>query len=239
MTPAFLSAEQEVEEPPSEVVTVETAPYLRRESRRRRSSYAFSHREGYAELITQGTILRRGPGADSDMLAGQVSPSDGELPLSTRSSPWHPKTSFPGKKGRVHRDKVFLQEEQPGPSVRSFLAAEARPSVRRPSASHASEPRPSGGARPPGSQPAPLEEETAPRKVPPPSWRDRPSPGEDPAPRASGPPPTAAQTPAPSRQPAEKAGKVSPRGGSRRRGRGSDRPRVQRVRPPARPSPER
>ncbi|XP_039104084.1 phospholipid-transporting ATPase IK isoform X2 [Hyaena hyaena] len=238
---------REVEEPPSEIVTVGTAPYLRRESRRRRSSYAFSHREGYAELITQGTILRRGPGADSHRLAGQVSPSDEELPLSTRSSPWRPKMSLPGKKGRVHRDKVFLQDELPGPSVRSFLAAEARPSGLRPSASHASEPRPSGGARSPGSQPAPLEEETAPWKVPPSPRRDRPSsgqlflqsPAEDPAPRASEPPPTAARTPAPSRPPAERAGKVAPRGGSRRRGRGSGRPRVQRVRPPARPSPER
>uniref|UniRef100_A0A452THZ0 Phospholipid-transporting ATPase n=1 Tax=Ursus maritimus TaxID=29073 RepID=A0A452THZ0_URSMA len=54
---------QEVEEAPSEeIITVEPGPYLHRGSRGRRSSYAFSHREGYADLITQGTSLRKAPG---------------------------------------------------------------------------------------------------------------------------------------------------------------------------------
>ena len=57
---------QEVEEAPSEeIITVEPGPYLHRGSRGRRSSYAFSHREGYADLITQGTSLRKAPGVHS------------------------------------------------------------------------------------------------------------------------------------------------------------------------------
>uniref|UniRef100_A0A8C2YQA1 Phospholipid-transporting ATPase n=1 Tax=Chinchilla lanigera TaxID=34839 RepID=A0A8C2YQA1_CHILA len=56
---------EEVEAAPSEV-SEEPLPQLRRESRIRRSSYAFSHREGYGNLITQGTSLRRPRGDNSD-----------------------------------------------------------------------------------------------------------------------------------------------------------------------------
>uniref|UniRef100_A0A8C7AGQ3 Phospholipid-transporting ATPase n=1 Tax=Neovison vison TaxID=452646 RepID=A0A8C7AGQ3_NEOVI len=53
---------KEREEAPSEeIVAVEPGPYPQRGSRGRRSSYAFSHREGYADLITQGTSLRKEP----------------------------------------------------------------------------------------------------------------------------------------------------------------------------------
>lgn len=51
--------EEEVMEIPAEEIV--TAP------RARRSSYAFSHQEGYAHLITQGTILRRSPEAHTQM----------------------------------------------------------------------------------------------------------------------------------------------------------------------------
>uniref|UniRef100_H3BD35 Phospholipid-transporting ATPase n=1 Tax=Latimeria chalumnae TaxID=7897 RepID=H3BD35_LATCH len=39
--------------------TVELQTYFKRESSRRRSSYAFSHRRGFGELITSGTSLRQ------------------------------------------------------------------------------------------------------------------------------------------------------------------------------------
>ncbi|XP_058584471.1 phospholipid-transporting ATPase IK isoform X8 [Neofelis nebulosa] len=103
---------KQVEEAPSEDITaVEPAPYLRRESRRRRSSYAFSHREGYAELITQGTILRRAPGVDSDMLMGQIIPCHEELSPSIQESPrCSRKMSFLGKTGHQHRGKVSSRD---------------------------------------------------------------------------------------------------------------------------------
>lgn len=47
---------EEVEEVPIEEIAM--VP------RARRSSYAFSHQEGYANLITQGTIMRRSLGAN-------------------------------------------------------------------------------------------------------------------------------------------------------------------------------
>ncbi|XP_078299826.1 phospholipid-transporting ATPase IK isoform X7 [Panthera onca] len=103
---------KEVEEAPSEDITaVEPAPYLRRESRRRRSSYAFSHREGYAELITQGTILRRAPGVDNDLLMGQIIPCHEELSPSIQESPrCSRKMSLLGKTGHQHRGKVSSRD---------------------------------------------------------------------------------------------------------------------------------
>lgn len=90
---------------------MEPAPYLRRESRRRRSSYAFSHREGYAELITQGTILRRAPGVDNDMLMGQIIPCHEELSPSIQESPrCSRKMSLLGKTGHQHRGKVSSRD---------------------------------------------------------------------------------------------------------------------------------
>ncbi|XP_010633428.1 phospholipid-transporting ATPase IK, partial [Fukomys damarensis] len=59
--------EEEAEAAPSKEASEETLPQFRRESRARRSSYAFSHHEGYANLITQGTILRRPRRDSSDM----------------------------------------------------------------------------------------------------------------------------------------------------------------------------
>ncbi|KAM5237873.1 phospholipid-transporting ATPase IK [Ctenodactylus gundi] len=51
-------------EAPREILSEEVLSQFRRESRARRSSYAFSHLEGYANLITQGTILR--PPSDNE-----------------------------------------------------------------------------------------------------------------------------------------------------------------------------
>ncbi|KAM5308261.1 phospholipid-transporting ATPase IK-like [Glossophaga mutica] len=63
--------EEEVMEIPTEEII--TAPHARR------SSYAFSHQEGYANLITKGTILRRSPGDHRHM---QPMPSDEEFSTS-------------------------------------------------------------------------------------------------------------------------------------------------------------
>uniref|UniRef100_A0A2R9CIA0 ATPase phospholipid transporting 8B3 n=1 Tax=Pan paniscus TaxID=9597 RepID=A0A2R9CIA0_PANPA len=79
--------EEKVEEGPSEeIFTMEPLPHVHRESRGRRSSYAFSHREGYANLITQGTILRRGPGVSSDIASESLDPSDEEAASSPKES---------------------------------------------------------------------------------------------------------------------------------------------------------
>ncbi|XP_029772229.1 phospholipid-transporting ATPase IK [Suricata suricatta] len=154
---------KEVEEPPSEMVTVETAPHLLRGSRQRRSSYAFSHREGYAELITQGTSLRRARGADSDRLVDQIIPSDQGLSPGTKESPRHPrKMPFLGEKGPQPRGKVVSGEEQPAPPGRSSLAVGAPPAVLTSSASAWSGPsgpswesaRAPGGEDVPGGDPA-------------------------------------------------------------------------------------
>lgn len=48
-------------------VTKDTTPNLKRQSNSRRSSYAFSHLEGYASLITQGTIMRRSTEVHSNL----------------------------------------------------------------------------------------------------------------------------------------------------------------------------
>ncbi|XP_060272471.1 phospholipid-transporting ATPase IK isoform X22 [Ovis aries] len=105
---------EEVEKGTSEeVITVEPVPCIHRESRARRSSYAFSHREGYADLITQGTILRRSPGVNSDMLVDHTMPPD-EPSGSMKESLWYPrKMSFLGRKRHSHHGKVSSEDMQP------------------------------------------------------------------------------------------------------------------------------
>lgn len=56
--PFTLQEEKEEEEKAEEVEEVPTEE-MAGLPRARRSSYAFSHQEGYADLITQGTIMRR------------------------------------------------------------------------------------------------------------------------------------------------------------------------------------
>ena len=95
---------------------MESLPSLRRESRARRSSYAFSHREGYADLITQGTILQRSPGVNGDTLADHSVPSDEELAPSIKESPWYQRSlSFPGKKRHQHQGKASSEDVRPAP----------------------------------------------------------------------------------------------------------------------------
>lgn len=54
--PFTLQEEKEEEKEEVEEIPIEEIAMV---PRGRRSSYAFSHQEGYANLITQGTILRR------------------------------------------------------------------------------------------------------------------------------------------------------------------------------------
>ncbi|XP_059775166.1 phospholipid-transporting ATPase IK [Balaenoptera ricei] len=105
--------EEEEKTTSEEIITVEPIPHVLREARTRRSSYAFSHREGYADLITQGTILRRSPGVNSDMLVDHTRPPD-ELPSSMEESSWYPrKMSFLGRNRRQHQGKVSSEDVQP------------------------------------------------------------------------------------------------------------------------------
>ncbi|KAI5177057.1 phospholipid-transporting ATPase IK isoform X1 [Manis pentadactyla] len=114
---------KEAEEAPGEeIITAEPVPCMHRESRARRSSYAFSHREGYADLITQGTILWRTPGVSSDLLAGHTIPRDEELPSSAKESPWcSRKMSFLGRRGHQHGGRASSAAIQPPSVVSSSL----------------------------------------------------------------------------------------------------------------------
>lgn len=106
---------------------MESLPYLRRKSRARRSSYAFSHREGYADLITRGTILRRSPGVDSDTLADHSVPCDEELAPSIKESPWYQRNlSLLGKKRHQHQGKVSSEDVRPPSAVSSSLTMEGQ-----------------------------------------------------------------------------------------------------------------
>ncbi|XP_072804175.1 phospholipid-transporting ATPase IK [Vicugna pacos] len=118
--------EEEEAAPSEEIITVEPMAFIHRESRARRSSYAFSHREGYADLITQGTILRRSPGVNSDMLVDHTMPSD-ELSPSTKESPWYPrKMSFLGRKKHRHWGQVPSAEVQPASETSSSATVDGQ-----------------------------------------------------------------------------------------------------------------
>ncbi|KAM5308871.1 phospholipid-transporting ATPase IK isoform 6-T6 [Glossophaga mutica] len=122
-----VTVEGERKEAPAEGVAVEPLPYLRRESRARRSSYAFSHREGYADLITQGTILQKSPGVNSDALADHSVPSDEELASSLKESPQYQRNlSFLGKKRHQHQGKVCSGDVRPPSTVSSSLTMEGQ-----------------------------------------------------------------------------------------------------------------
>ncbi|KAM8925890.1 phospholipid-transporting ATPase IK isoform 2-T2 [Lycaon pictus] len=157
---------KEAEAAPSEAAAGAAAegPQLRRESRGRRSSYAFSHREGYADLITQGTMLRRAPGPDSDLLAHEAHPPR-EPPPGVSEAPRLPRTL--SVLGRRRQGRVSSEDE---PRTASSCATVDQRPARQP-----------GAAQDAGSSPQPLPE--APGKasrwgVPPPprgtwpsSWR--------------------------------------------------------------------
>ncbi|XP_065729937.1 LOW QUALITY PROTEIN: phospholipid-transporting ATPase IK [Phocoena phocoena] len=111
-----------------EIITVEPIPHVLREARTRHSSYALSHREGYADLITQGTVLRRSPGVNSDTLVDHTRPPD-ELPSSMEESSWYPrKMSFLGRKRCQHQGKVSSEDVQPASEVSSSLPVDGQSS---------------------------------------------------------------------------------------------------------------
>ncbi|XP_076977406.1 phospholipid-transporting ATPase IK isoform X2 [Tamandua tetradactyla] len=116
------------EEVPSEeaITVVEPMPHFHRVSRARRSSYAFSHREGYADLITQGTILRKTPGTNDELLADHTVPSKEEFTPNFKFSSQHSrKMPFLGKRRRPPLEKVFFKEVHlPTPSANSSLSGD-------------------------------------------------------------------------------------------------------------------
>ncbi|ELK19322.1 Putative phospholipid-transporting ATPase IK [Pteropus alecto] len=121
-------AEAEAEIPSQEIITVDTQPYLHRGSRSRRSSYAFSHREGYADLITQGTILRRSPAINSDILADHTFLPDEELVLNITKSPWYRRRmSFLVRTLRL-QEKVSSEEVPSTSTASSSLTMEGKTS---------------------------------------------------------------------------------------------------------------
>ncbi|XP_010842848.1 PREDICTED: phospholipid-transporting ATPase IK isoform X4 [Bison bison bison] len=124
---------EEVEKVTSEeIIAVEPVPCIRRESPARRSSYAFSHREGYADLITQGTILRRSPGVNSDMLVDHTMPPD-EPSGSMKESSWYPrKMSFLGRKRHSHHGKVSSEDMQPPSEEKLTYSPESPPPTEMP-----------------------------------------------------------------------------------------------------------
>lgn len=104
---------QEEEEVPSEALPIEPAmKHLRRGVQTRRSSYAFSHREGYASLITQGTILRRPVRELSgDKASESQNESEEDLPSFGKESSFNPRRISILTKKRLQRFGKGSQEE--------------------------------------------------------------------------------------------------------------------------------
>ncbi|XP_047388360.1 phospholipid-transporting ATPase IK [Sciurus carolinensis] len=103
---------QEEEMPSEDVAVVEPVPYLRREPPTRRSSYAFSHREGYADLITQGTILRPSPRSNEEACESPA-PSDDELSPSSKESRSHAwKVSVLKRSSHQHQGRASSEDTQ-------------------------------------------------------------------------------------------------------------------------------
>lgn len=122
----FALQEEKVEEGPREdIFTVEPVPHLYRESHARRSSYAFSHHEGYADLITQGTILRTGPGVNNDIASDSPVPCEEEASLSPKESHWHlRKVSSMGKKCQ-QQGRVSSEETQSPSTISSLFSMDS------------------------------------------------------------------------------------------------------------------
>lgn len=123
---------QEEEEAPSEEVAVEPAMrHLRRGIPARRSSYAFSHREGYANLITQGTILRRQTHDDVDVdpVLESPNPSEEDIPMQNKDAVFNPrKISILARKRRLFLGKGSQEEVHPNTSSQTV---EKQPDIHR------------------------------------------------------------------------------------------------------------
>lgn len=72
--------------------TVELTSHFRRNSLQRRSSYAFSHKEGYADLISRGASLRdKGPRVRSQLNGFYSPPLPGkEAPVPSQGDTSNP-----------------------------------------------------------------------------------------------------------------------------------------------------
>lgn len=133
LSPVVSRMLQEEEEVPSEEVIVEPAMrHLRRGIPARRSSYAFSHREGYANLITQGTILRRQTHTDEfcgDTVCESPNPSEEDIPSQNKESIFNPrKISILAKKRRQYLGKGS-QTEEVHPNASSSQAVEKQATI--------------------------------------------------------------------------------------------------------------
>nr|XP_048316334.1 phospholipid-transporting ATPase IK isoform X2 [Myodes glareolus] len=107
--------EEEVPSEEEEVAVEPAVRHLRRGIPARRSSYAFSHREGYADLITQGTILRKSMG---ESICVSPNPSEEDLPphhpSQHRGSIFNPrKISILAKMKWSHHAKASQEEVHP------------------------------------------------------------------------------------------------------------------------------
>ncbi|XP_049643871.1 phospholipid-transporting ATPase IK [Suncus etruscus] len=96
---------------PNVEVTKDTTPSLKRQLNSRRSSYAFSHLEGYASLITQGTVMRRATEIHPNL------PTDLNFKEQETSKPqsWDSrKMSWLGRKRRLlHQGIMSSEDSQP------------------------------------------------------------------------------------------------------------------------------
>ncbi|KAG3280808.1 ATPase phospholipid transporting 8B3 [Ictidomys tridecemlineatus] len=137
---------------PEDIVTVEAAPPLRRGTPSRRSSYAFSHREGYADLITQGTSLRKSTRSDSEDLSDSTAPSDAEVSLSCQQPPGLARRASGAKRKSLQRPrKPSLEDTQTWSGSSSSAAAEGPGAFPSESRSTVSKTSPATTSRPPGS----------------------------------------------------------------------------------------
>nr|XP_012610714.1 phospholipid-transporting ATPase IK-like [Microcebus murinus] len=116
-----LCPKEEAEEaaPAEEIFTVEPTPHLHQGSLGRRSSYAFSHREGYAGLITQGTILQRPQGSSSQLVSDSTVSSEEELLSSPNSSCCHFRKLSSLGRPRHHQGEVSFEEMNPSSEMSS------------------------------------------------------------------------------------------------------------------------
>lgn len=92
-------------------VTKDTTPNLKRQSNSRRSSYAFSHLEGYASLITQGMIMRR----STDIHPNLLSDLNFKEQETSKPQSWDSrKMSWPARKRRLlHQGIMSSLDSQP------------------------------------------------------------------------------------------------------------------------------
>ncbi|XP_012500818.1 PREDICTED: phospholipid-transporting ATPase IK [Propithecus coquereli] len=120
--------EAEEEAPTEEIFTVEPIPHLHRGSCGRRSSYAFSHYEGYADLITQGTILQRPQEVSSELESDSPVTSEEELLLRPNSSCWHFRKLSLGRL-RHHQGEVSFEEMKPSSAMSSSSSVDRQSAV--------------------------------------------------------------------------------------------------------------